>query len=139
MPGNGPRAQIMLARCEAAKSSFAGCREALATVFHGERQTVADELKGAFVFCSLGMRADALRTILELASCYPEYPTNCLLLGDIFRADGNAAKAKKCWQLAVKRDRLRGALAMAAKRQLERLAKRRPKSVPESDARGPAA
>lgn len=127
MPGNGPRAQIMLARCEAAMDSFTACRAALATVFADEQQPLADELQGAFVFSELGMPEDALRTVWGLANRYPEYPTLCLILGDMFHAQGDDTKAKECWKLAVKRDRPRGSVALAAQRQLEGLTKPRRK------------
>lgn len=138
-PGNGPRAQIMLARCEAAMDSFTACREALATVFADDQKPLADELQRAFVFAELGLRDDALRAVLGLANRYPQYPTLCLILGDMFRANGNDSKAKECWKLAGQRDRQRGSVALAAKRQLERLTKpRRKPDVEKRNGRKPA-
>jgi thioredoxin-like negative regulator of GroEL len=122
-PDRGPRAQIMLARCQAAMASFAGSREVLGTVFHGDQQIIADELQGAFVYYKLGMRAEALKCIAGLVRRHRALPTICLILGDMFHADGDISRARQCWRLAIERDRPNGGVALAAKRQLLQLEK----------------
>ncbi|HTQ40399.1 MAG TPA: hypothetical protein VMJ32_15345 [Pirellulales bacterium] len=115
----GPRAKIMLAQCEASLEHFAACSEILEAAFSGESKPVAEELHTAFVFHKVGFRDDAIRATSKLAIKFEGVPTLCLVLGDLFAENGNLEKAKKCWKLAVKRDLLRGGVAISANRRLK--------------------
>jgi hypothetical protein len=115
----GPRVKIMLAQCEAGLKQFDACAEILATAFNGEDMPIAEELHTAFVFHKLGLRDDAIHALSKLAVKFESIPTLCLVLGDLFAEAGNIEKAKACWNLAIKRDLLRGGVAMSARRRLK--------------------
>ena len=114
----GPRAFIMQAFCEAAAMHFEECSKALAQVFDGDKQDVAAALHSAFVSYHVGIRQDALNTMVELANKYSDLPTLSLLLGNMLAAANQLPMAKKCWLLAVKRDRPGGAVAVVAMQHL---------------------
>ena len=113
-PDRGPRAFIMQAFCEAAALHFQECTKPLAQVFDGEQQDVASALHAAFVSYHAGIRQDALNTMVELVNKHHDLPTLCLLLGNMLAAAKNTPMAKKCWSLAVERDRPEGAVAQVA-------------------------
>lgn len=119
--GRGPRAKLMLAQCEAALRHFQACSEILDTTFADEDKPIAQELQNAFVFHKLGFRDDAIRSLHKLASKYDSLPTLCLILGDMFKEQHKYEKAKACWKLAMKRDLLKGGVAIAAERRLKKL------------------
>jgi len=115
----GPRAFILRAFCEAAIKDFAQCSAALSRAFESESIEVGTTLHEAFVFYHVGSRQEALKALADLANEHHELPTLCLLLGDLLEAD-NAPLARKCWKLAVRRDRPDGAVAAVAKQRLAR-------------------
>lgn len=117
----GPRAFIMQAFCEAAALHFEDCSRPLAEVFEGEQQQIAGALHNAFVSYHVGIRQDGLRAMIELVNKYQELPTLCLLLGDMLESAGRLPLARKCWSLAVHRDRPGGAVAAVAMRRLRTL------------------
>jgi hypothetical protein len=117
-PDRGPRAFIMQAFCEAAALHFDKCSQPLTTAFEGEEQALASALHNAFVSYHVGIRQDALKAMAELVNKYREYPTLCLLLGNMLDSADKKPLARKCWSLAVHRDRPGGAVAMVAMRQL---------------------
>jgi thioredoxin-like negative regulator of GroEL len=121
--GRGPRAKIMLARCKAELDSFEKCEEILHTIFRGEQEPIAEEFQAAFVFHTMGLREEAIRELVKLVKEYPDLPSACLFLGDLFQHAGKPDKAAYCWKLAVRRDCSGGAIATTAKKQLARLAK----------------
>ena len=120
----GPRAQIMQAYCLAAALHFDDCSKPLAEGFNGDKQQIAAELHNAFVSYHVGIRQDALKTMIELVNKYHDLPTLCLLLGDMFETAGQSDMARQCWSLAVRRDRPGGAVAVVATNHLKRLAER---------------
>ena len=117
-PDRGPRAFIMQAFCEAAALQFDKCGQPLTAVFDGEQQKIATALHNAFVSYHVGIREDALKSRADLVNKYPDYPTLCLLLGNMLDGADKKPLARKCWSLAVHRDRPGGAVAMVAMRQL---------------------
>jgi thioredoxin-like negative regulator of GroEL len=132
----GPRAKIMLARCQAGLAHFAACQEVLDAVFEGAERPIAEELQNAFVFYKIGMHTEAIRSLAALANKYHSLPTLCLVLGDMFHADGKTEKAELCWRLAIKRDRLSGEVALTARKQIAKLTKPRSASRPQTDRSG---
>jgi hypothetical protein len=116
----GPRAQIMQAFCLSAALHFDDCGKPLAEGFNGDKQQIAAELHNAFVSYHVGIRQDALKTMIELVNKYHELPTLCLLLGDMFETAGQSDMARQCWALAVRRDRPGGAVAVVARNHLNR-------------------
>ena len=130
-PGRGSRAKLMLARSEAEIDNFSACAEILHTIFQGENEPVAASLQGAFVFHTIGLREDAIREMLKVVNEHPDVPTPCLFLGDLFREVGKMSKASRCWKLAIKRDRRGGSVAIAARKELDQLAKRVKKNEAE--------
>jgi tetratricopeptide (TPR) repeat protein len=117
-PDRGPRAFIMQAFCEAAAMRFEESSKQLTDVFSGEHQEIAKVLQNAFVSFHVGIRQDALETMTELVNTHRDLPTLCLLLGNMLRAADRLALARKCWSLAIHRDRPGGAVAAAAMRRL---------------------
>ncbi len=120
-PDRGPRAFIMQAFCEAAARHFDKCSQSLAEAFQGEERVIAAALHDAFLSYHVGVRQDAMKAMSELVNTYREYPTLCLLLGNMLEAAGNEAMARKCWSLAVHRDRPGGAVSGVAMRQLKKV------------------
>ncbi len=116
----GPRAFIMQAFCEAAALHFEKCSKPLVEAFEGESQAIATALHSAFVSYHVGIRPDALRAMIDLVNKHHELPTLCLLLGDMLETSGQSTMARRCWSLAVHRDREGGAVAAVAMRQLRK-------------------
>jgi len=118
-PHRGPRAQIMLALCQARLNEFAACFTTLAAAFEDDKQSISENLHSALVFQKLGFRSDAIDTLGKLVTQFAGLPTVCLLLGDLFAVQGDHGKASDCWTMALKRDRLQGGVALAARRRLK--------------------
>ena len=121
IPGRGPRAKIMLSNCAVGMDKYSVCQQILRVAFEGENQAAIEMLQAAFVYHKLGMQADAIREMTKVIQQYENVPTACLLLGDMFLAQGKPEKAAYCWDLAVKRDRPAGAVAVSARKQLAAL------------------
>jgi hypothetical protein len=117
---HGPRAFIMQAFCEAAAMQFAACSRPLAEAFDGEQGAIASALHNAFVSYHVGIRKDGLNAMIELVNKHPDFPTLSLLLGNMLEAADQLPMARKCWSLAVHRDRQGGAVAAAAMQNLKR-------------------
>jgi len=117
-PHRGPRAQVMLALCQARLNEFAACSATLAAAFE-DTQTISENLHSALVFQKLGFRSDAIDTLGQLVTQFADLPTVCLLLGDLFAVQGDRDKASDCWNMALKRDRLQGGITLAARRRLK--------------------
>jgi len=118
-PNRGPRAQIMLALCQARLNEFANCSTTLAAAFEDDKDSISENLHSALVFQKLGFRSDAIDTLGQLVTRFAGLPTVCLLLGDLFAVQGDRNKASDCWTMALKRDRLQGGVAIAARRRLK--------------------
>ena len=103
----GPRASIMHAFCEAAALHFDSCSKPLVSAFNGNNNSIAGDLHNAFISYHVGIRQDALQSMAELVNKYRDLPTLCLLLGNMFRAGGETAMARKCWSRAPNRERTR--------------------------------
>jgi hypothetical protein len=114
----GPRAAIMHAFCEAAALHFDSCSKPLISVFDSAKGSIAGDLHNAFVSFHVGIRQDALGAMAELVNKHRDLPTLCLLLGEMFHVGGETAVARKCWSMAIKRDRPNGAVALAAEHKL---------------------
>jgi hypothetical protein len=104
-------ATIMLAYCKALLKDYEATQDLLIAAFPGNRITVAEQLHTAFVYVSLGMWADAVAALSEVARQYDDLPIVCLLLGDLLASQGTRADAITCWRLAVARDHKDGAVA----------------------------
>jgi hypothetical protein len=118
----GPRACIMQAFCEAAALHFENCSKPLVGAFAGEKQDqdIVGELHNAFISYHVGIRGDALKAMVELVNKHHELPTLCLLLGNMYKASGNLEVARKCWELAIKRDWPTGGVALVAAQHLKK-------------------
>ncbi len=121
----GPRALIMLAICRAGMSDYKGSHDVLDRAFPGEDSVMAAELQDIVVMSRMGFKKDAMQDLVRLVNEHKELPTLCLWLGDMLEAKQELAKARQCWQLAIKRDRPKGAIAQAAKKQLLKYSKQR--------------
>ena len=116
--GRGPRARIMLARCQSAMGEYDACSKTLESAF-GDEESIASDLHSALVYLTLGFREDAIQGLLELAKRNTSLPTVCLVLGDAFAKQGDLKRAKACWKMAIARDKLKGGVAIAANRRLK--------------------
>lgn len=114
----GPRAFVMHAFCESAGKHFDASKDLLDAAFEGEDARLAGAINDAFVYYHVAGRQEGMRMIGELIDKHDHLPTLCLLLGNLVNAAGNAALAKRCWSLAVHRDRKGGAVAAVAMRHL---------------------
>jgi len=65
---------------------FQQCSKPLAQVFEGEKQEVAAALHAAFVSYHVGIRQEALSSMVELVNKHSELPTLALLLGNMLAA-----------------------------------------------------
>src|SRR6516225_3269755 len=79
-PHRGPRAQIMLALCQARLNEFAACFTTLAAAFEDDKQSISENLHSALVFQKLGFRSDAIDTLGKLVTQFAGLPTVCLVL-----------------------------------------------------------
>ena len=121
--GRGPRAKLMLAQCEAGQHNYDACKEILKAIFDDE--PTIEELQTAFVYHRLGMQNDAIREMAKVVRRHINLPTACLTLGDMLYAGGYIKEADELWKLAIKRDRRSGGVAKAARKQRERLRKKK--------------
>lgn len=113
----------MLACCKAGLNRYSSCNKLLRTLFAAEGSPVAERLHTAFVYRNLGLRADAIRELTQVAQNRPDLPTVCLLLGDLYEAIGQKQRAIQCWRLAIQRDDPGGAVALVARQGLSALAR----------------
>lgn len=107
-------ATIMLAYCKAGLRDFATSYTLLNAVFSDDQEDKADQLHTAFAYLSVGMWADAIEELVDLARQCPNLPAASLLLGDAFLVQKQHDKAVSCWQLVVERGRNGGAVAAVA-------------------------
>jgi hypothetical protein len=119
-PDRGPRAFIMGAFCSAATHEYATCSSQLTQAFEGDDLTLASALHDAFISINVGIRKEGIESLAKLVDEHKNLPTLSLLLGDLLAKSENLPLAKRCWSLAVKRDRPGGAVALAAARQLKK-------------------
>jgi hypothetical protein len=110
----GPRAFIMHAFCESAAKHFDVSKDRLDAAFDAEKAQLAAEINDAFVYYHVAGREEGIRMIAELVDKHDTLPTLCLLLGNMLRSRGDAALAKRCWSLAIHRDRPGGAVGAVA-------------------------
>lgn len=120
----GPRSYLMLALCKAGLADFKGAKSVLDLAFPDEESLLADTIQEVIVESRIGFKDEALRELVELVNQHRELPTLCLWLGDLLESSGQLEKARQCWKLAVKRDRPDGAVALVARQQLHRTARR---------------
>ena len=114
------RAAILMARCEVGVKNYTASCDILKGAFAGQDAPVAEELQAAFVYHTLGMHHDAIRSLAAVAQKRPDLPTVFLLLGDWFARLGDGDRAVLCWRSAVQRDRRGGSAARAAREELSR-------------------
>src|SRR5262249_32387466 len=100
-------------------NDFAACSTTLAAAFEDDKESISENLHSALVFQRLGFRSDAIDTLGQLVARFAGLPTVCLLLGDLFAVQGDRSKAGDCWTMSLKRDRLQGGVALAARRRLK--------------------
>ncbi|HEX6963396.1 MAG TPA: hypothetical protein VF175_16125, partial [Lacipirellula sp.] len=116
----GPRAFVMHAFCESAGKHFDASKVLLDAAFEGEDARLAGAINDAFVYYHVAGRQEGMRLLGELIDKHDHLPTLCLLLGNLVSAAGNATLARRCWSLAVHRDRKGGAVAAVAMRHLRK-------------------
>lgn len=109
---------IMLARCKARLADYQVCKQILDVLFEGELEPVAEHLHTAFVYRAVGLFAEARKELLSVVESYPDVPSACLALGDLFEKVGRPDKAEQLWKLAAARDKAGGSIAHSAKSQL---------------------
>jgi tetratricopeptide (TPR) repeat protein len=119
----GPRAFIMEAFCEAAAMQFDNCGESLAEAFEDDK-AIATRLQNAFISYHVGIREEGIQALVELINEYDDLPTICFLLGEMLSKADRPDMAKKCWKLAIERDRKGGAVAAVAARRIKSLSSR---------------
>lgn len=115
----GPRANIMFAICLAGLGNYKESRDALDRAFAGEESVLAAQLQDIVVMARMGFKREAMKDLTGLVNTHKELPTLCLWLGDMLEAKQQLDQAFQCWQLAIKRDRPDGAVALAATKQLK--------------------
>ncbi len=115
--GRGPRAKIMLARCEANLHNYSECASIVGTAF--DTTVPADDLHTALVYQSIGFRTDAIAALSKLATQLKDAPTISLLLGDEFAKCGDHANARRAWSNALHHDDAKGGVALAAAQRLK--------------------
>jgi tetratricopeptide (TPR) repeat protein len=121
VPGKGVRAKIMWARCAAELAEYTRCERLVTTLFSGNEELVAQEMKSAMVYDSLGFPSDAISELLQLVKQNRDVPTASLYLGDLFFEQQLYERAIYCWKLAILRDQPGGVIARCAKNQLDKL------------------
>jgi len=122
IPDRGPRAHIMLAIGKSGLSQYAAAQAVLnrAPALH---PSLAAAIYDVIVQSRMGFKEDAVHDLVEIVNEHKDLPTLCLWLGDMLEANQQTKNAVKCWQLAQKRDRVGGAVAVAANQQLRLLKK----------------
>ncbi|MGD9634723.1 MAG: hypothetical protein AB7G28_07020 [Pirellulales bacterium] len=123
----GPRAFIMQAFCEASAMRFDNCGAALEEAFSGEKE-IATKLQNAFVSYHVGIRKEGVNALIEMVNEHDDLPTICLLLGDMLEQMDQEKMSRKCWSLAVERDREGGAVATVATLRLKKALHKAPAS-----------
>lgn len=118
----GPRALIMGAFCDAASRDYGACSARLSEAFGGEDLAISSALHDAFISINVGIRQEGIQSLAKLVDEHKNLPTLSLLLGDILAKSENFSLARRCWTMAVQRDRPGGAVAAAAARQLKKYA-----------------
>jgi hypothetical protein len=116
----GPRANIMFAICLAGLGNYKESHDALDRAFAGEECALAAQLQDIVVMARMGFKRDAMKELVALVNTHQELPTLCLWLGDMLETNLKLDQALQCWQLAIRRDRPGGAVALAATKQLQR-------------------
>jgi hypothetical protein len=115
----GPRAFIMHAFCESAAKHYDVSKAVLDEAFKDGPDGIAARLQDAFVSYHVGIKSEGRSAIAELVDEHRQLPSLCLLLGSILETSGDLSLARRCWTLAVERDRPQGAVAAAAARKLQ--------------------
>lgn len=110
----GPRAFIMHAFCESAAKHYDNCKAVLDEAFKDGPEGVANRLQDAFVSYHVGIKAEGRQAMAELVDEQQHLPTLCLIMGNILQSSGDLTLARRCWNLAIERDRPQGAVAAAA-------------------------
>ncbi|MFH1731500.1 MAG: tetratricopeptide repeat protein [Planctomycetota bacterium] len=126
---NDGRIKVMLARCQIGLDHYGASRELLEQAFADTDEKLAGELHAAFVYKRLGMTDDAIREVERIVKGHGGFPTGCLVLGDMFAAEGRHKQAITCWKQAIKRDAPQGTVAQTAIRQIERLKEARKRAT----------
>lgn len=116
----GPRAFIMHAFCESAAKHFDASKDRLDAAFAGNAH-LAEAINDAFVLYHVASRQEGMQLIGELVDKHENLPSLCLLLGNLLQST-NRELAKRCWSLAVHRDRPGGAVAAVAMHHLRHAA-----------------
>jgi hypothetical protein len=111
-----PALAVLLSYCRAGLRDYGGSSALLCRTFPGGQREKAEWLHTAFVYLGVGMWTDAAMELSKVVRRYPDLPVACLLLGDVLAILRRRAKAVKCWQLAIARDRGGGPVAATARR-----------------------
>jgi hypothetical protein len=118
----GPRAFIMHAFCESAAKQYDASKAVLDEAFKDGPEGIAARLQDAFVSYHVGIKAEGRQAIAELVDEQQHLPTLCLIMGNVLESSGDLALARRCWTLAINRDRPHGAVAAAASGKLRHTA-----------------
>jgi len=119
------QATLMLARCKSEQEYHGACLELLEALFKNSDLSLAAEFHSAFVLRAAGMMDRAAQQMSNIVRQHHDLPIACLFLGDTLATDGQYKRAIECWKLAIARDQKGGAVAAAARKQLQALRKRR--------------
>jgi hypothetical protein len=118
----GPRAFIMHAFCESAAKHYDASKAVLDEAFKDRPEDIANQLQDAFVSYHVGIKAEGRQALAELVDEQQHLPTLCLIMGNILQSSGDLALARRCWTLAIERDRPQGAVAATAEGKLRHTA-----------------
>lgn len=110
--------RLMLARGLARIGKFKECHLLLHETLAESQSDLANRLHDAFVLRALGDKRDAIRDLAEFAKGHAEFPTVCLILGDLWESLGNLRHARAAWKLAAQRAQGHGPVAYSARHQL---------------------
>ena len=115
----GPRAHILLARCQAMQGNLAECCGTLSRAMPPARYgTAASDLHDTFVMWKLQLYQEVKSGLETIIAEHPELPTPCLILGDFLMQVGNSVQPPQLLQQAIDRDRPNGAIARIARKEL---------------------
>jgi hypothetical protein len=122
------RTNFLLAACLAAMGDDTGATKRLRAAVGRVAPLTTKGLHAAFVHESAGILPHAIHELHTAVHSGPPLPTPCLLLGDFLLALGQSDDAAQYWKLAIQRDIAGGSVALAAQRQLARLARKKGES-----------
>ena len=117
---------VFLAQCAFVLSGEKAAGKMLQTAFAGARDPSAQEILAAFSYWKLGLLANAVQEMENLAKRHGKIPAVSLLLGDMLYRAHRFDEAAESWEMAAKGDKENGSVAQAAHKLLQHIEKKRP-------------